>query len=71
MDPYIHIDICQKEWRRLDYKYEKLQPHFFPTTFEDLPKKNFWMEEERVVNSTWKDLKENFIRDLYFSIEKE
>ena len=29
------------------------------------------MEEARVVNSTWQDLKEKFIRDFYFSIEEE
>ena len=32
MDPYIHINKCQKEWRILGYKDDKLWLHLFPST---------------------------------------
>ena len=38
MDPHIHIERCQKEWRKLGYKDDKLLPHLFPTTLGDLQK---------------------------------
>ena len=44
-DPKNHIRICEKEWRRLGYKDERIWPHLFPSTLDDLPNKSYKMEE--------------------------
>ena len=44
-DPKNHIRICETEWRRLGYKDERIWPHLFPSTLDDLPNKWYKMEE--------------------------
>ena len=40
-----HIDTCEKEWIILCYKDERILPHLFPNTLDDLPNKWYKMEE--------------------------
>ena len=40
-----HIRTCEKEWTRLGYKDERIWPHLFPSTLDDLPNKWYKMEE--------------------------
>ena len=44
-DPKKHINICEREWRRLGYKDERIWLHLFPSTLDDLPSKWYKMEE--------------------------
>ena len=44
-DPENHIRTCEKEWRRLGHKDERIWPHLFPSTLDDLPNKWYKMEE--------------------------
>ena len=43
-DPTKHIDTCEKECKRLGYKDERIWPHLFPNTLNDLP--NNWYKME-------------------------
>ena len=46
-DPTKHIELCQKELKRLGYHNEQMWPHLFPTTLDDLPNKWYKIEEAR------------------------
>ena len=70
-DPENHIKICEKEWRRLGYKYERTWPHLFPSTLSDLPKKWYKMEESKGETFLWHELRENFIIDFNFIPQNE
>ena len=66
-DPEKHVDIYEKEWRRLGYKDERLWPHLFQNTLDDLLNKWYKMEEARGETFTWNELKENFLKEFKFS----
>ena len=66
-----HIKTCEKEWRRLGYKYERTWPHLFPSTLSDLPNKWYKMEEARGETFLWHELKENFIKYFNFVPQNE
>ena len=70
-DPKKHIVVCEKEWRRLGYKDERVQPHLFSTTLDDLPNKWYKMEEARGETFTSNELKENFLKGFKFLVEEE
>ena len=70
-DPKKHIVVCEKEWRRLGYKDERVWPHLFPNTFDDLPNKWYKMEEGIGEMFTWNELKENFLKDFKFLAKEE
>ena len=70
-DPKNHIRVCETEWRRLGYKDERIWPHLFPSTLDDLPKKWYKMEEARGEKFLWNELIENFIKDFSFISEDE
>ena len=42
-----HVELCQKEWKRLGYHDEQTWPHLFPSTLDDLPNKWYKIEEAR------------------------
>ena len=42
-----HIELCQKEWKRLGYHDERTWPYLFPSTLDDLPNKWYKIEEAR------------------------
>ena len=52
-DPMKHVDIFQKEWKRLGYHDEGTWPHLFPTTLDDLPNKLYKLKEARGDTFTW------------------
>ena len=66
-----HIDLCQKEWKRLGYHDERTWPHLFPTTLDDLPNKWYKLEEARGDTFDWQTLRENFIKDFSFIPDNE
>ena len=70
-DPTKHVDLCQKEWKRLGYHDERTWPHFFVTTLDDLPNKWYKIEEARGDTFTWQTLRENFIKDFSFTPNDE
>ena len=43
-DPEKHISICEKEWRSLGNKDERIWTHLFPSTLEYLPSKWYKMK---------------------------
>ena len=65
-DPEEHIRTCEKEWKRLGYKYERTWPHLFPSTLSDLPNKWYKMEEARGETFQWHELRESFIKEFSF-----
>ena len=66
-----HINICEKEWRRLGYKDERTWPHLFPSTLIDLPNKWYKMEESWCETFLCHELKENVIKDFNFEPQNE
>ena len=70
-NPKNHIRTCEKEWTRLGYKDERIWPHLFPSTLDDLPNKCYKMEEARGETFLWNELRENFIKDFNFIPEDE
>ena len=55
-DPEKHIRTCEKEWRRLGYKDERIWPHRFPSTLDDLPNKWYKIEEAQGETFLWNEL---------------
>ena len=70
-DPEKHISICEKDWKRLGYKDERIWSHLFPSTLDDLSKKWYKMEEARGETFLWNELKENFIKDFKFILDDD
>ena len=70
-DPKKHINICEREWRRIGYKDERIWLHLFPSTLDDLPSKWFKMEESRGETFVWNELKEKFTKEFKFIPEDE
>jgi len=70
-DPENHINICEKQWRRLGYKDERTWPHLFPSTLADLLNKWYNMEESQGETFLWHELRENFIKDFNFIPQDE
>lgn len=44
-DPLYHIQCCEIRWRKIGYKYERVWPHMFPNTLDDMPNKWYKIEE--------------------------
>jgi hypothetical protein len=70
-DPTKHVDLFQKEWKRLGYHDERTWPHLFLTTLDDLPNKWYKLEEARGDTFTWKTIRENFIKYFSFILDDE
>ena len=70
-DPTKHVDLCQKEWKRLGYHDERTWPHLFSTTLDDLPNKWYKLEEARGDTFTWKTLRKIFIKEFSFTPDNE
>jgi hypothetical protein len=69
-DPVAHIHQCENEWRRVGYRDERVWPHMFPNTLDDIPHKWYKIEEACGHMFNWNEIKENFIRDFEFIPEE-
>jgi hypothetical protein len=69
-DPVAHIHQCENEWRRVGYRDERVWPHMFPNTLDDIPHKWYKIEEACGHTFNWNEIKENFIRDFEFIPEE-
>jgi hypothetical protein len=69
-NPISHIHRCEKEWRKGGYLDERVWPHIFQNTLDDIPYK--WYKIEEVCGHTfnWNEIKENFIKDFEFRPEE-
>lgn len=54
----------------IGYRDERVCSHLFSSTLDDLPNKWYKIEEARGYTFTWKNLKENFIKDFSFNTKK-
>ena len=70
-DPQEHINRCESEWKRIRYKDQRVWPHLFLSTLDDLPKKWYKIEGSQGDNFNWKTLKENFIKNFSFKPQQD
>jgi len=52
-----HIHQCDTEWRRVGYRDERVWPHMFPNTLDEIPHKWFKIEESCVHMFNWNEIK--------------
>ena len=69
-DPVAHIHQCENEWRKVGYQDERVWPHMFPNTLDDIAHKWYKIEEACGHTFNWNEIKHNFIKDFEF-IPKE
>jgi hypothetical protein len=65
-DPVAHIHQCENKWRIFGYRDERVWPHMFPNTLDDIPHKWYKIEEACGHTFNWNEIKEKFIRDFEF-----
>jgi hypothetical protein len=70
-DPVEHIQRCESEWRKIGYKDERVWPHMFPSTLDEIPSKWYKIEEACGHTSNWVEIKENCVQDFEFNPEEE
>jgi hypothetical protein len=49
-DPTDNIQNCEREWRRIGYKDERVWPHMFPSTLDKIPRK--WYKIKKACGHT-------------------
>jgi hypothetical protein len=56
-DPTSHIQQFENEWRKEGYWDEKVWPHMFPNTLDDIPHKWYKIEEACGHTFNWNEIK--------------
>lgn len=69
MDPQDHINTY--EWKRTGYKYNRVWPHLFPSTLDDLPNKWYKIEEAWGDNFYMEIPQRNIIKDFSFNTQEK
>jgi hypothetical protein len=63
--------IVRRNGARIRYIDERVWPHMFPSTLDEIPSKWYKIEEACGHMLNWSDIKEKFIEDFKFNPEEE
>jgi hypothetical protein len=69
-DPLTHIEDCEREWRRIGYKDERVWPHMFPNTLDDFLISGTKLKRHMVKHSPRRILKKILSRILHLTHRK-